>query len=277
MSDDLESVLRRVATGELTPEQALIQLDSPGAAASTGPVVGGTDEPVTVIRLKTSYRSVQIYADPSVAQIHVSGPHSIRQEGSALVVSTSGPLDDDEQDQASAGRSPSATGGRFSFSTLPKTIAWARSWRDHQLTVRVNPALAVELDATGADVKASGLDSGLRAHFVASSFKADKLRGVLDIEALSSSIKVSGIPTGNSRLYCESSSARLTLRAGADLKITATNRMGRLVLPELPPSRLPFEGEVSEVVIGEGRDKLNVESVMSSVIVSTHAWDDALS
>jgi hypothetical protein len=263
MSEDLEAVLRRVAAGELTPEQALAQLGGPAGSSN--------DEPVTSVRLTTSYRSVELIADPSVAQLHVTGEHSIRHEGSALVVSTPGPLDDDEH--ASQGdQSANPNAGRFSFSALPRTIAWARSWREHHLAVRVNPALAVDLDVTGVDLKVTGLESGLRARLVASSLKADRLRGELHLDALSSSVKLSAIPTGASRLYCESSSLRLSLPVGADLKITATNRMGRLVLPDRPVSTLPFEGETSEVTFGDGREQLSLEAVMSSVTVSAQAW-----
>jgi hypothetical protein len=278
MSDALDVVLRRVAAGELTPEEALQQLNPPAPSPAVSPseaTAEGT-EPVTSIRLKTSYRSVQLIADPTVSQIHVIGDHTIRHEGSALQVSTTGPLDDQERAAERAGsaadRSSTAGSGRFSFSDLPRTIAWARSWREHQLTVRVNPALAVELDVTGADVKLTGLRSGLRAHLVASSLKADKVRCEFDLEAFSSSVKLSAVPTGSSRLYCESSSVRLSLPAGADLKITATNRMGRLVLPERQASTLPFEGETSEVTIGDGRDQLRLEAVMSSVTVNALAW-----
>jgi hypothetical protein len=333
MSEDLEAVLRRVAAGELTPEQALQVLDGPASArpaapapgapiaatdpsdpASAGPAATGpspTDpaaagpaaagpsaatgpgrdpksawssgsgrttrsevpeppqEPVTTIRLKTSYRSVQLLADPTVAQIHVLGGHSIQHQGPALVITTAGPLDDDENERPDQ---RSEHSGRFSFSDLPKTIAWARSWREHQLTIRVNPALILDLDVTGADVKATGFAGGVRARLVASSLRGDKLHGPLDVEAISSSVKVTGVPTGDSRINCESSSVRLSLATGADLKIIATNRMGRLVLPELPPSTLPLDGETSETTIGDGRDRLTLEATMSSVTVNVQAW-----
>jgi hypothetical protein len=289
MSDGLEAILQRVADGDLTPEQALHLLDhgTPVAQPSAAPAAqetpaqpaygtaesAGTEE-VTCIRLKSSYRSIQVYADPEVAQLHVTGRHAIRQEGAALVVTTAGPLDEDERGEPGE-RDQSTTGGRFSFSDLPKTIAWARSWRDHQLIVRVNPALAIELDTTGAEIKVSGLKAGLQAHLVASSLKADKLHGYLDVEAFSSSVKLSAVPTGSSRLYCESSSARLTLLPDSDVTITATNRMSRLVLPDQPVSTLPFEGETSEVTIGAGRHQLSVEGLMSSVTVNAEVWDRA--
>ena len=278
MSETLEAVLRRVAAGELTPEQALQQLGGPApssssASAPSGPISFRKPEPgapadpvdaaITTIRLKTSYRSVQLLADPTVAQIHVLGEHSIRPEGSSLVISTPGPLDAEPRSENSGG---------FSFSDLPRTIAWARSWREHQLTVRVNPNLALDLDVTGADLKVVGFTGGLRARLVASSLRGDKLHGPVDVEAVSSSVKLTGVPTGDSRIGCESSSVRLTLATGSDLKIVATNRMGRLVLPQLPPSTLPFEGETTETTIGEGRDRLILEAVMSSVSVTAASW-----
>lgn len=292
MSDDLESILRRVAAGELSPDQALQQLSGPAPTGSATPdpatgekgaripesgdptsaepdVPDSAQEPVTTIRLRTSYRSVQLIADPTVARLHVLGAHSIRHQGPALVISTSGPLDD-EEGQHSDHRPENS--GRFSFSDLPRTIAWARSWREHELTIRVNPALLLDLDVTGADIKAIGLEAGLRARLVASSLRGDKVRGPLDVEAVSSSVKLTGIPTGDSRISCESSSVRLSLAPGSDLKITATNRMGRLVLPERPPSTLPFEGETSEATIGDGRHRLTLEATMSSVTVNTQAW-----
>jgi hypothetical protein len=277
MSEDLEAVLRRVAAGELTPEQALGLLGGPPTeppppepAAPTGPIEN--DEPITTVRLETSYRSVQVLTDPTVAQIHVQGKHSIQRVGPVLLVTTSGPLDDDESSPGDSGRTP--TGGRFSFNDLPRTIAWARSWRDHQLTIRINPALAVELDVTGTDLKLSGLSAGLRAHLVASSLKVEKMRCEINIESISSSVKLTAIPTGDSRIYCESSSVRLSLPSGADLTVSASNRMGRLSLPDQPVSTLPFEGETSEVTIGAGHDRLTVEAVMSSVSVNTQTWGE---
>jgi hypothetical protein len=280
MNEDLEDVLRRVAAGELTPEAALHALGGTPTAPPEPPKprVGEPgepgeppDEPVTSVRLKTSYRSVQISTDPTVAQIHISGDHALRRSGSVLEVTTSGPLDDDERAAADE-RSGTPSGGRFSFSDLPRTIAWARSWRDHQLTVRINPALALDLDLTGADVKLSGLQAGLHAHLVASSLKADRMRCEFDVEAVSSSVKLTAIPTGNSRIYCESSSVRLSLPAGADLTITGHNRMSRLSLPDQQGPISPFDGETGELTIGDGRDRLRLEAVMSSVTVQAQAW-----
>ncbi len=72
----------------------------------------------------------------------------------------------------------------------------------------------------------------------------------------------------------ESSSARLTLLEGSDLRISGTNRMGRLQLPDRPVSTLPLDDQITESVVGGGRDLLRVEAVMSSVTVGTQVWDE---
>jgi hypothetical protein len=281
MSDDLEAVLRRVAAGEITPEQALTLLNGPAPAEPGSPTFDSTpdlfddaqpnDEPVTTIRLKTSYRSVHLLADPAVAQVHVVGDHAIRHDGPALVIETVGPLNDD--DQAGSQDAQRTGSGRFSFN-LPRTLAWARNWREHQLTIRVNPALLIELELTGVDLKATGLRTGLKAHLVASSLRADALHGPLHLDALTSSVKLTAVPTGESRIFCESSSMRLTLASGSDLKVSTTNRMSRLALPERPVSRLPLDGENGELTVGSGRDRLTLEAVTSSVTVQTQAWGE---
>ena len=91
MANEMEEILRRVAAGELTPQEALPLLDAAGggrsAAAATpdgtgteppawgtfpGPQGGGPGEPATgpvrVVRINASYRPIQIVADPSVAE-----------------------------------------------------------------------------------------------------------------------------------------------------------------------------------------------------------------
>lgn len=239
-----------------------------GQAGGTPPITGT----VTSVRVAGSYRAVQIVGDPTVAQLYVTGPHRVDQQGTTLLVSSAGPLD--EQPGGERPRGNGSFLGGFSFSDLPRTINWARSWKDHQLILRVNPELLVELEATGAEVKVNGLVGGLQARVVACSLKAEKLRGALDVEATSSSVKISAVPTGSGRIYAESSSVRLTLLEGSNVRIRGINRMGRLQLPDRPASTLPLEDQNTESVIGTGVDQLSVESVMSSVTVAAQAWEE---
>src|SRR3954469_7618537 len=108
MANEMEEILRRVAAGELTPQEALPLLDAAGGrgvdaapasgAAEEAPAWGtppgpqvsrrGEPEPPTgsvrLIRINASYRPVQIVADPSVAEGFVNGEAPVRPHGGAL-------------------------------------------------------------------------------------------------------------------------------------------------------------------------------------------------
>jgi hypothetical protein len=312
MATETEEILRRVAAGELTPEEALPLLDAARpstaegmprstsddsqAAASTptsGPSSGagappwGTPpgpeggrlgqragEPVSTadkpraIRIAASYRSIEVVADPSIDGAFVTGEHTVRREGDSLVVEASAlPFLGDEDEP----------GGRFSFSNLPKTIARARNWQNEHLTVRFNPELPVELDVAGASVRMVGGESGARIRLLASAFKADRVRGPLDVDAVSSSVKGTLGPTGTSRISAESSSVKVQLLAGTGVRLHARNRMGKVVLPQSVTKGDMVDPGIRESVVGDGRGELVVESVMSSVVIGADVIGSASS
>ncbi|MFN8082547.1 MAG: hypothetical protein U0Q19_23595 [Kineosporiaceae bacterium] len=291
-----EEILRQVAAGELTPEQALPLLDAaaPAAASSSGPVeavetsepvdtaepasapVWGTPdsvhaaltESVTAVRVNASYRSVDIVADPTVAQIAVTGQHTVRREGTTLVVeSMDSPFTLNDVGE------PGAKGhASFSFADLPRGLAWAKSWTEQRLVVRVNPELPVELDAAGASVKISGIEGGAKLRVIAAALKLERVRGPLDLDVLSSSVKGFAAPTGTSRIACESASVKLLLGAGSDVRITSRNRLGKVVLPTAVSKGGLVDPDVTEAVVGAGRGTLTIDAVMSSVMLTR---DDA--
>jgi hypothetical protein len=267
----IEEILRRVAGGELTPEEALPLLDAaratseppraapqPEPAPAWGTPDAALTEGTTAIRINASYRSVDIVADATVTQVAVSGQHTVRREGTVLVV--------ESQDTPFSG--DGERGGGFSFADLPRGLAWAKSWKDQRLVVRVNPELPVELDAAGASIKVSGFDAGAKLRLIASALKLERMRGPLDIDALTSSVKGFAAPTGTSRIACESSSVKLILGAGSDVHIRARNRMGKVVLPTSVSKGGLVDPDVAEATVGAGRGELTVEAVMSSVILT---------
>jgi hypothetical protein len=272
-----------VAAGELTPQEALPLLDAAGGrsaegATSTGageetpswgtppgPQVTGAGEaepptgPVRLVRINASYRPIQIVADPSVAEAFVSGEHTVRREGSVLVVEGTGLRFGGEDE----------SGPRFSFSQLPQTIAWARSLQSDRLLVRVNPALPLELDAVGSSVRISGGEAGAKMRLLAAAVKVDTLRGPLDVDASSSSLKGTIGPSGTSRIAAESSSVKVSLLAGTGVRIHVRNRMGKVAVPSGVTKGDMVEPGIRDSVVGDGSGELTVESVMSSVSIGT--------
>jgi hypothetical protein len=283
MANEMEEILRRVAAGELTPQEALPLLDAAGGRGAEGTTPTGAGEetpswgtppgpqiaepgaaepatgPVRLVRINASYRPIQIVADPSVAEAFVSGEHTVRREGSVLVVEGTGLRFGGEDE----------SGPRFSFSQLPQTIAWARSLQSDRLLVRVNPALPFELDAVGSSVRISGGEAGAKMRLLAAAVKVDTLRGPLDVDASSSSLKGTIGPSGTSRIAAESSSVKVSLLAGTGVRIHVRNRMGKVAVPSGVTKGDMVEPGIRDSVVGDGSGELTVESVMSSVSIGT--------
>ncbi|HYY11780.1 MAG TPA: hypothetical protein VE781_12645 [Kineosporiaceae bacterium] len=277
-----EEILRRVAAGELTPEEALPLLDAVRPAGSTpaaeptttapggeppvwgtppgptaAPASGGEEGAPRRVRIAVSYRSLRVLADSGVDGAFVTGEHTVRREGDALVVEASGlPAGGDDE-----------APGKFSFSNLPRTLSRAREIQNQELTVRFNPQLPLEVDVAGASVRISGGEAGARIRLLASALKVDVLRGPVDLDAVTSSVKGTLGPTGSSRISAESSSVKVGLVAGTGLRISARNRMGKVVLPTGVTKGDMVDPGLRESTVGDGRGELVVESVMSSVVI----------
>ena len=269
---DVDEILQRVALGELSPEAAHCLLngsvpDAPStdAPSSEAPSTGAPSTGTTV-RVNVSYRSIEVVADPGVRELAVDGRHTVHRDGAVLVIEAT-----DSPFSVGENRDGTPSGPRFSFDDLPRSLAWARGWKNQSLLVRVNPALSVEVDAAGASVRVRGTSAGTRLRLVASSATIESLRGSLDVDAFTSSVKGSAALTGDSRLACESSSVRLSLAAGSDVTIKSHNRMGRVVLPESVSTVGRSDAGTTTARIGAGTATFEVEALMSSVTLTSQA------
>jgi hypothetical protein len=319
MGSSLDDLLKRVAEGRLSPEDALRLIDgepvttgAPAAepapaAAPSAPIYGspGGGEPagtgdalhepgsngpadpaadrdtrdtrnnrnnrndrpapgrVRVVRLLAAYRQVTVVADPMVTQVHVTGNHTVRQEGEVLIVEGSWNPFGTQGDGDEGGL-------RFAFSALPRSLNWGPSGPGSNLTVRINPDVRLEVDATGASLRISGPEAGARLRLLASSLKVDRLRGPLDLDARTSSVKGSLGPSGQSRIGAEQSSVKVTLLRGTSVRLTATNRMGKVILPGRVSKDGGF-GETIHDVVGGGEGALVVDASMSSIMIGSEA------
>jgi len=300
MDTDLDAILRRVAAGELTPEEALPLIDASQAASApaggggspewgtpagdpnrAAAGVGGPESettapgrqgPIRDLRIAVSYRSIDVVADPTVHEVAVSGTHGVRREGDTLVVESTQFQGFTEFDGGGEGR---PGGGAWSF--MPRSSAWARSMKGGHVTVRVNPNLPITIDTAGAALRVSGCEGGARIRLVAASLKLERVRGPLEIDALTSSVKGTAAITGTSRISGESASVKLTLLPGSDVRISATNnRMSKIVLPGRPTQAAD---QRTESVLGDGSGRLTVDGVMSSIALTAEVgvarWADA--
>jgi hypothetical protein len=203
-----------------------------------------------------AYRTIDVVADPTVVEAFVSGHHTARREGDVLVIAAPDLPPEDWQ------------GGRFVFAAIPRTFSWGRGMREHHLTVRVHPEMRVELDVSGAKIQVVGTRAGGRIRLLACSLDLRDVSGPLDVDAMASSVTGSVIPRDSSRISAECSAVRLVLQPGSDLRVQAQNRMGKIVLPGGRIAAATMESERSSCVVGSGRDELQVEALMSSVVLA---------
>jgi hypothetical protein len=275
MSDNLDAILRRVAQGEITPEEALPLIDAarPSATPEWGtpssappgepgapetPAFGGpsAEGAPRAVRIAVSYRSVDVIADPTVDQVAVTGSHSVRRENGLLIVESLQMPGFSEEETVRSSHS-----GPWAFMALPRSVAWARAMKGGHITIRINPSLPVEIDSAAAAIRLNGCSAGAKIRIVAASVKLERVGGPLDVEAITSAVKGTAAVTGTSRIVCESSSVKLSLLAGSNLRASlAGNRMGKVVLPG------PEGGP--DYVVGSGEGTLTVESTMSSVVLN---------
>jgi hypothetical protein len=298
----VDDILQRVARGELSPDEGLAALDrlgvgepeaedaaepaaedaAEGPAAYPFPAAGepATPEPdvrppsdappppaaggnrtrrpaggVRCIRLRIPARAVDIYADPSVAEARVaSGACALRRLGDVLLIEharSRGTIPDD---------------GRYRFvDQLPRKVA---ALAEDRAVVRVNPALLLDVEMAAGSLRIWGAAAGLRLRMTAGSAKIDRIEGPLVLDLHSASLKGTALVSGQSSLRCESSSVKLTLQPGSDVRIDALNRMGKLVLPGRR-SRTGA-GERSTAIVGAGRGRLSVDARMSSVLIGAY-------
>jgi hypothetical protein len=229
----------------------------PGRPPRTAAPAGAAEGAARVIRLRTAATSLDVYADPAVAEVLVnSGSPRVRRDGDALIVEHAfGP--------------PGAAGGGFAFvgGFSRRLSAAIPAALDERVVVRVNPALLVDVDVSAVSLRVWGCEGGLRLRLAASSAKLDGVSGPLDVEALSSSVKGSVRLTGDCRIRCESSSVKLDLLAGSDVRIEARNRLGKVVLPG---RRSRGSGEL-RAKVGQGRGRLVVDATMGSVMLGGEA------
>ncbi|MGW0228710.1 hypothetical protein ACWDWO_10395 [Actinopolymorpha singaporensis] len=275
--DPVRRILADVAAGRLGPEEAAARLDevrrtadagsapsgsgatSAGAKASGGPGAGTSEqrtlpttsaaEPTSRVRVRAVGRRVRIIGEPFVSTVAVDGPHVVRQEGDTLVVTSE---------------------GEFGASLDGFTLMRTRSLRDVQervfdlgreLSVRVNPSLAVEVEVTAGSVNAERIPSLEQVRVTGGSARVRDVEGPIDVLVQAGSAQVEGrIHRGKSRLRAESGSLQLRLLPGSSVRVRPDVQLGRVQWE--PPG-----ADRDEHVIGSGDGQLDLEVVMGMATV----------
>ena len=221
---------------------------TPGATESAA--VPATAEPTRVVIRAVGHR-VRVTGEPSVATVSVDGPHVVRRDGGTLTV---------------------ASEGEFGSSLDGFTLMRSRSVSDlrdrllglgRELSVRVNPRLAVDVEVTAGSLTVERLPHLGQVRLTAGSAKVLDADDPLDLLVQAGSAKVDVKPTsGRSRLRVESGSLDVRMRPGSDVRVHSDAQAGRIQW-----HGQHYRGNADEVVLGTGSAVMNVEAVMGSVSV----------
>src|SRR5467141_931099 len=238
MNDLRREILTQVAAGTITAEEGAARLESleaPPAPAPAPPAPGLKGRFVKVI---SQFGSAEIVGDPSVAFAIADGPHRARQEGDTMVIEHQ-PFDEDDTFAFGKGES------------RPRIALNGTAIARRNLTVRMNPDLALTADVQAGNVRVDGVHGSITSEVQAGNVTAG---GPLD--------------SGASKVRCEMGQVKINLEKGSSVRITAHTTMGKVAI-EGEGAELGGAGRSArEVTIGSGAATLDINCTMGNVKVS---------
>lgn len=256
MSDpDLTRILADLAAGTIDAAEAARRIEAARAGAPrtddqpvdepAGPTgVKGTER----VTIRAVGRRVTVVGDPSVATASVTGEHVLRRQGDVLEISADGEV------------GPKLEG--FSVINPPKSLEDLRGLTFARgLTVRVNPAIEVDVELTAGSLAVTGVPFLGRVRVTAGGADIKGVRRIADALVQAGSGSIEGpINVGRSRVKIESGALTLTLAGRASVTVRASTQLGRVVWPD-------DGGSPDEVVFGNGTARLDLDVVMGSATV----------
>ena len=206
---------------------------------------------VRKVMIKAIGRRVRLIGEPAVTGVAVDGPHLIKRDGDTLIVSSDGDMGV-SIDGLSMLTSRSVGDLRSVVGGIAK-----------ELSVRVNPRLAVEVEVTGGSVSTERVPSLNRVRVTAGMAKVSDVDGPIDllVQAGSASLDAQ-LTKGRSRVRVESGSANVQLRRGSDVRVHSDAQLGRVTWIGA------VNGHSTDVEIGQGRAALDVEVLMGAAQIT---------
>lgn len=255
MNDDLRTILDRVASGEISPEEGQLLLDQGPAAAAT-PTPAPTTRTAAVARLavRGTGARLTVIADPTVDTAVAEGPHRVGRDGDLLLIQT------DSADGAYETQAP-----RSGFMTWIDTGLR----RGTRLRVRVNPYLPLDVAVMAGSLHLAGVQAPVRVAVEAGAAKLEGGRGPLHLTATTGSADVAWQFTDESSIGVELGSAVVSVLPGSDVVITTEGAMAKLAVTT--PDGVPGTdraGRPGPVTVGAGTGRLVVTARLGAAEVA---------
>ena len=242
MQERQRQVLERVASGEISPEEALALLGQPPATTPRTP----TDSAVTRLVIEADLGAVAVVADATVDDAVVIGAFELRRTGDQLRVT--GPKD---RSILSDGR------------LLP------RRGRRHALRIRMRPDLALSVKLGAGTVYAEGLQGASDIAVDLGTVTLEGTAAPFDVHVASGSVSISGVVTaGQSRIDCDLGAVSVRLGRPSNVRVTAATDAGRITLPGDRHGPSIVFGTQAEATVGRGDAHLDIRTAAGSISVT---------
>jgi hypothetical protein len=277
---DISAILADLAAGRIDPDEAerrIDQLGSPDdppmsadeasgewpAAPEEGAPPAEVQDPPRVTRAKPAKgkavervvvraagRRVRLIGDPSVKTAMAEDIHQTRRRSGVLEVSG-------EVEQFS-GRG-SAIGFIRSIRGLDDLKALGIG---QELSVHINPELAIDVDVTGGSLATTGLPRLDQVRMTAGVATLNDVTEVSDLVVQAGQATVTGrFTSGLTRLRVESGQLTVKLDAASDVTVNAESRVGHISWDTAA------EHTETELVVGDGTGRLDIGVVVGQATV----------
>ncbi len=202
------------------------------------------------VTMRAIGRRVRLIGEPAINGVAVDGPHVIKRDGDTLAISSEGDM------------GVSIDG--FSMLRNPTDLKSHVNGLAKELSIRVNPALQVEVEVTGGSVNAERLPGLTRVRVTAGTAKVTDVDGPIDLLVQAGSATLDAqITKGRSRVRVESGTANVSLRRGSDVRVHTEAQLGRVTWTGA------VTGQSKDVEIGRGRAALDVEVLVGTAQIAS--------
>lgn len=200
------------------------------------------------MRVRGNCRAVSIVGDPDVHTAVAEGEHAARVEGTTLTIES---LLDRSQG--------------FAFIRSPgiRTRSRVRLGADtvRPLTVRMNPALALDAHVDAGSTTIRGVRGPIRANTSAGALRVDGFESPIELRVAAGSATLRGrIARGSSRIECDAGKVSVQLTPDSSVKIRGRVNLGQLSAPDR---------------VGAGDAVLDVVANLGSVDIAVDLEDES--
>ena len=242
MDDLRREILNQVASGTITAEEGAARLEAleseePAAAAPAQSSVQALESGIRQITVNSRFGNTDIVGDPNVATAVADGPHRARQDGDTLVI---------EQ---------SLLVGETSFEFSRSRISIPGLERNNNLTVRMNPALALRTRVQAGNLRIHGIKSSITSDVQAGNCIVQGFAGPVNLMVSAGNLLASGrLDGGSSAIRCQMGEVKVDLDKTSNVRITAHTTLGKVDLEGL-----------RDQVVGTGAGSLEISCTMGDV------------